>query len=241
MDDLRFGRSVRVLRQRRGWRQADLGRRCGLSRSAISAIERGRVSRYTLASVRRLLAALNADADLLVRWSAPGDLDRLLDRDHAALVQAWAELHVRHGWEVWPEASYSIYGERGRIDLLAYHPPTGTLEVSEAKTGLWDVQDTLGRLDAKVRLARQVAAERGWAVRRVVGALVIADGRTARRRVSEHAPLFAAYATRGRAARAFVQEPTPGVAGLLAFVSVPDSNDRSLRRAGQRAVRCASP
>lgn len=237
MDDARLGRTIRVLRQRRGWRQEDLGRRCGLSRSAISDIERGRIGRYTIASVRRVLQALDADGEISVRWGAPGDLERLLDRDHALLVRTWAELHRRHAWEVWPEASYSVYGERGRIDLLAFHPATGMLEVAEMKTGIWDLQATLGRLDAKVRLARGVAAERGWEVTKVVGALVIAEGRTARRRVAEHAVLFSGYATRGVAARAFVRRPCPGVGGLLAFVSLPDSNHDRPRRAGQRTVR----
>jgi len=237
MDDARIGRTIRVLRQRRGWRQVDLAARSGLSRSAVSDIERGRIGRYTISSVRRLLRALEADGELAVRWGAPGDLDRLLDRDHALLVQAWADLHRRHGWQVWPEASFSVYGERGRIDLLAFHPPTGVLVVSEMKTGLWNLQDTLGRLDAKVRLARSVAAERGWEVRRVVGALIVAEGRTARRRVAEHAALFAGYETRGRAARAFVRGPRAAVRGLLAFVTLPNSNHGRSRRAGQRSVR----
>jgi transcriptional regulator with XRE-family HTH domain len=241
MDDARLGRTIRVLRQRRGWRQADLATRCGLSRSAVSDIERGRADRYTIASVRRLLRALDADGELGVRWGAPGDLDRLLDRDHALLVRTWAEMHRHQGWEVWPEASYSVYGERGRIDLLAFHPATGTLEVAEMKTGLWDLQDTLGRLDAKVRLSRGLTAERGWDVRAVVGALVIADGRTARRRVAEHAVLFGGYEVRGRAARAFVRRPRAGVRGLLAFVSLPNSNQDRLRRAEQRSVRRKGP
>ena len=212
-----------------------------MSRAAVSDIERGRMDRYTIASVRRVLRALEADGEMTVRWGGPGDLDRLLDRDHALLVRAWAETHRRHGWEVWPEASYSVYGERGRIDLLAFHPPTGTLEVAEMKTGLWDLQDTLGRLDAKVRLARGVAAERGWDVRGVVGALVIAEGRTARRRIAEHAVLFGGYEVRGRAARAFVRRPRGGVRGLLTFVTLPDSNHGRLRRAGQRSVRRTGP
>jgi transcriptional regulator with XRE-family HTH domain len=237
MDDVRVGRALRVLRQRRGWRQIDLAARCGLSRSAISDIERGRADRYALRTVRRVLRALNADADLTIRWGAPGDLDRFLDRDHAALVKAWSDLHQEHGWETWPEASFSIYGERGRIDLLAFHPPTGTLEVGEMKTGVWDLQETLGRLDTKVRLAPQIAAARGWHAEHVVGALVIADGRTAHRRIAQHASLFAGYETRGRSARSFVRRPSATVRGILAFVRLPDSNQRGLRRAGQRAVR----
>ena len=105
------------------------------------------------------------------------------------------------------------------------------------KTGVWDLQETLGRLDVKVRLARTVAQERGWAVRHVVGTLVVADSRTAYRRIADHAPLFAAYSTRGRSARAFVRAPTASVTGILAFIPLPDSNHRHSRRAGQRSVR----
>lgn len=237
MDDARLGRAIRVLRQRRGWRQVDLTTKSGVGRSAISDIERGHADRYTLGAIRGVLRALDGDATVSVRWGGPGDLDRMLDGDHAALVRTWAELHEAHGWQTWPEASFSVYGERGRVDLLAFHAPTGVLEVAEMKTGIWSLHDTIGRLDTKVRLAPRLAAERGWSVRRVVGALVIAEGRTARRRVEEHAVLFARYALRGRAARAFVAAPSIGTKGLLAFVSLPDSNRARLGRAGQRRVR----
>jgi len=237
MDDARIGRTIRVLRQRRGWRQADLAARAGVSRSAISTIERGRVERFTIATVRAVMRALNTSVELYAMWGGHGDLDRLLDADHARLVQEWADRHRRAGWEVWPEASYSIFGERGRIDLLAFHPPTGVLEVSECKTGLWDLQDTIGRLDAKVRLAPTIAKERGWEVRRVVGALVLAEGRTARRRIANHELLFGRYDLRGWAANAFARDPAGDGNGVLAFVELPDSNQGGLRRAGQRRVR----
>ncbi len=240
MEDNRTGRTVLVLRQRRGWRQSDLSARSGVSTSAISDIERGRLERYTLATVRAVLAAFDARASLDVTWAGRGDLDRLLDADHAAIVQSWADLHLRSGWEVWNEASYSIYGERGRIDQLAFHRASGVLEVTECKTGIWDVQDTLGLLDTKIRLARRIAAERSWHVQWVVGALVIAEGRTARRRVAEHHILFARYATRGRAAHAWVRGPGPTTSGLLAFIPLPRANQRGLRRAGQRRVRLTS-
>lgn len=237
MDDQRIGRVILILRQRRGWRQADLADKSGVSQSTISDIERGRIDRYTVATIRRVLRALDATAALDVNWGGRGDLDRLMDADHARVMQAWADRHRQTGWDVWNEASYSIYGERGRIDQLAFHPPTGILEVTEGKTGIWDVQETLGRLDAKVRLAPRVAAQRGWRVRKVVGALVIADGRTVRRRVADHATLFARYETRGRAAYAFVRDPRRAAEGLLVFVPLPRTNQGGLRRAGQRRVR----
>ena len=237
MDDARIGRTIRALRQRRGWRQTDLAARAGVSRSAISNIERGRVERYALATVRAVMRALNASVELYAMWGGHGELDRLLDADHARLVQEWADRHRRAGWEVWPEASYSIFGERGRIDLLAFHPPTGVLVVSECKTGIWDVQDTIGRLDVKVRLAPTVTKERGWDVRRVIGALVIAEGRTVRRRVAQHELLFGRYDLRGWAAHAFVRDPGDGGTGILTFVVLPHANQDGLRRAGQRRVR----
>ncbi|MGQ0607293.1 MAG: helix-turn-helix domain-containing protein, partial [Chloroflexota bacterium] len=176
MDDQRIGRVIVTLRQRRGWRQEDLAIRSGVSQSAISDMERGRIDRYTLQTSRSVLRALDASVSLDPMWGGRGDLDRLLDADHARLMQGWADRHRRAGWEVWNEASYSIYGERGRIDQLAFHPPSAVLEVAEGKTGIWDVQDTLGRLDAKIRLAPRVAAQRGWPVTREVGARVIMDG-----------------------------------------------------------------
>jgi hypothetical protein len=138
---------------------------------------------------------------------------------------------------VWSEASYSVYGERGRIDLLSYHAPTGTLEVAECKTGIWDVQELLGGMDVKVRLAPRVAAQRGWRARRVVAALVVAEGRTARRRVEDHESLFRHLDVRGRSALAFIRDPQRLVGGLLVYVPLPRTNQAGLRRAGQRRVR----
>jgi len=233
MDDARIGRVIRVLRQRHRWRQVDLARRASTSDSAISDMERGHVGRYTIATVRRVFHALDARAELFATWGGRGDLDRLLDIDHALLVERWARLHQDAGWDVWPEASYSIFGERGRIDLLSFHPATAVLEVAECKTGVWDVQDTTGRLDAKVRLAPEVARSRGWEATRVVGALVIADGRTARRRIDEFAATFSAFDLRGPRGMTFVRNPdTPGRA-VLVFVLLPRT---TRRRAGEQRV-----
>src|SRR5680860_1562711 len=77
-------RSVRALRGRRGWRQADLGERAGLSRDAVSRVERGMLETATLATLDRLTAALGAQLLVEVRWRG-ADLDRLVDRLHAAI------------------------------------------------------------------------------------------------------------------------------------------------------------
>ncbi len=113
------------------------------------------------------------------------------------------------------------------------------LEVAEVKTGIWDVQDTLGRLDAKVRLAPQIAAQRGWKPDHITGALVVMDGTTVRRRIRDHEHLFARYSLRGHAAYAWVRDPRAAAAGLLVFISSPLTNRDGLRRAGQRRVRAS--
>jgi Holliday junction resolvase-like predicted endonuclease len=56
-----------------------------------------------------------------------------------------------------------VYGERGSIDLLAWHEATRTLLVVEVKTEVASIEATLRKHDEKVRLARRVAADRfGW-------------------------------------------------------------------------------
>ena len=155
----------------------------GLSQGSVSRVELGRLSRLSVASLRGLARALDADLVLTVRWRA-GDLDRLLDEGHAALLGRTADLLVRFGWSVVPEVTFAVYGERGSIDLLALHPKMATLLVIEIKTELVSVEETLRRHDTKVRLAPRLALERlGWKSRSVSRLLVLPDTSTARRRV----------------------------------------------------------
>jgi hypothetical protein len=94
------------------------------------------------------------------------------------------------------EASFSEWGERGRIDLLAFDPETGTLVVIEVKTQLLDLQDLFGALNVKERLAATVAERRGWSVRRRISVLGVADTTANRDIVRSHPSLFASLARR---------------------------------------------
>jgi hypothetical protein len=144
------------------------------------------------------------------------------------------------GWEVQPEVSYSIYGERGSIDLLAWHPSTCTILVIEIKTELVSVEETLRKHDEKVRLAPRIAAERlGWAPVGSVGrVLVLPDLSTPRRRVARHAAaLGAAYPTRGSAARAWLREP---VGALSAVVFIKTQIPRGTASHRRKRVRQAA-
>lgn len=142
----------------------------------------------------------------------------LSDARHAALQNECAAQLRRDGWLVATEASFNHYGDRGRIDVLAFHPTLRFLLVIEIKSRIQDVQDTLGRLDVKKRVAPTLARDRGWHAGTIVPALIVREDRTSRRRVAEHAALFAAFGMRSRAARAWLRHPQlPAPEGILVF------------------------
>lgn len=214
----RLGRVARVLRVRDRLTQESLATRAGVSRRAVSMLERGRALALRLGTLDSIFRALGARLDVRPFWNGP-ELDRLLDGAHASLGASVKRRLERWGWVVRVEVSYSRYGERGRIDLLAWHPPTGILVVIEIKTDLVDVQDLLGSLDAKVRLARYVVKEFGWDVRSVVPAVVFLEDRTIRNRVAGLDALFDRFSVRGRAATAWMRRPTAPPTGLLWFTA----------------------
>ena len=215
MDTVRFGLSVRALRRRRGWRQVDLAGRAGVSRTAVSRIERRRADRLTIRMIGNLADALDARLDCRLSWNGEA-LDRLLDEAHAALVETAVRWLTPLGWEVATEVSFSIRGERGSIDILAFHPATATLLVVEVKSVVPDLQATFVTLDRKTRLASEIARGRGWQPTRLGRLLVVSEDRTARRRVAEHAATFAgAFPARGWTVRRWLRDPAAGGRGEI--------------------------
>lgn len=230
MEDVRIGRRLRAIRHARGWRQKDVADRAGTSQSAVSLVERGQFDAMPLQRLRLVAKALEAELAVVVRWRA-GDLDRLMDEDHAAGVGHTANWLARRGWDPRAEVTYSVYGERGSIDILAWYAATRTILVVEVKTELVSVEETLRRHDAKVRLAAGIANERfGWSPRHVARLLTLPDTATARRRVSRHAAVLGrAYPLRGAAVREWVVSPV-GAASCLAFLSTLGQAQRARRR-----------
>jgi transcriptional regulator with XRE-family HTH domain len=226
----RLGRLTRVLRIRVSLTQAMLANRAGVGRQAVSLLERGQARRLRLGVLEAILGALDARLDLRALWNGP-ELDRLLDAGHAGLGASVKRRLERWGWLVRAEVSYSRYGERGRIDLLALHARSGVLLVVELKTELVDVQALLGSLDAKARLARTVAADLGWDARSVVPAIVFVEHRTTRDRLARLDVLFDRYALRGRAALSWVRRPGPGPvpSGLLWFTATASARQPGMR------------
>lgn len=232
-DDTRLGRRFRALRHRLGWRQVDAGERAEVSQDLVSLVECGHVQDVSVRALRRLAVALGAELHLEL-WFRGGELDRLVDEGHAALLGAVARRLEALGWETRPEVSFAVYGERGSIDLVAWHAPTRTLIVIEVKTELTSIEETLRRHDVKVRLAAGVVAGRfGWQPRAVARLLVLPDDSTPRRQVGRHADLLGpAYPVRGPRLRSWLRKPSGSVSGL-AFLA-PTSDGRASRRSVSR-------
>jgi transcriptional regulator with XRE-family HTH domain len=210
MDAVRVGRVVRALRIRRRWRQLDLADRVGVSQSLVARVERGGAGRLRLDTLERVTSVLDARLVLRVDWHGEA-ADRLLDADHAAIVEQVLEILRASGWEALPEATFAIGGERGSVDILAWHEPTRTLLVIEVKSVVPDVQGMLSALDRKIRNAPAIARARGWQASRIAYALVIGEDRTARRRVATHATTFATRFPHGSVeTRRFIAHPDAG-------------------------------
>ena len=218
MDAVRLGRQYRALRVRKRQRQEDVGRAANLSRPKISRIERGLVAGVVVGDLERAAAALGATLDIRLRWNGEA-LDRLLDEAHARLVEVVVAMLRVAGWEVAVEVSFSIWGERGSIDILAYHSLTGIVLDIEIKSVVPDSQALLHGLDRKTRLARKIAEERGWHVRGVARLLVVGASVTARRRVAHLGSTYdLAFPQRGASVRRWLRTPEGPMSGLL-FVS----------------------
>lgn len=237
MDLVQFGRGVRALRFRRRWRQIDLAAAAGVSQSVVAQIELGRSGRIVLETLSAVANALGARIDFRLNFNGEA-LDRLLDEDHAGLVESVTALLRASGWETRAEVSFSIRGERGSVDIVGWHAATRVLLMNEIKSVVPDVQATLYGLDRKARLGGEIARELGWRPVAVGRLLVIGASRTARRRVEAHRATFeSALPDRSAAVRRFITMPNAAqpIRGLI-FVSSSlraTTRHRQSRRARQ--------
>lgn len=231
MDDRHVGAGIRAARVRRKWRQSDLAEAALVSRTTVSRIERGFFDAISLDTVRAVAAALELGMELRLR-SRDGDIDRLTSGRHAALgesVIGW--IRSSDGWVARAEVSFSVYGERGIVDLVAWHAATRSLIVLELKTEIVDVGETIGTFDRKIRLAAQVVDPLGWRPARVGAALVVASSSTNRRRVATHLATFRSALPDGVVAlRGWLRDPAAAAPDALrALLFFSDDHRRNVR------------
>jgi transcriptional regulator with XRE-family HTH domain len=237
VDLQRISSTFRAIRISRGWRQLDVANKASVSRAAVSRLERGRLGELPLDEILGIAVALDISLRLSATWQG-GELDRLLNARHAALHESVARRFVSWAdWELAPEVSFSIWGERGVIDILAWHAPTRTLLVIELKTEIVDISELMGSVDRKRRLAPEIAAERGWQPLTVAVWVIVADSTTNRRRVQHHyTTLRAAFPVDGRTMRRWLDRPAGSLAAL-SFWSNARAGDTKLRFATVKRVR----
>ncbi len=207
----------------------------------ISKIERGEIAAVPLGVLRAVAVALGASLELKLRWHGEG-LDRLLDEAHARLVDATVVLLREAGWEVAVEVSFSIWGERGSIDVLGWHEGTGSLLVIEVKSVVPDSQATLHGLDRKCRLAPQVARERGWETRNVGRLLVVSESSTSRDRISRLGATYdTALPSRNIEVRRWIGQPNGPLGGLLFLRNALTGGTKRPSTARERVRRPSGP
>ncbi|MEM7246935.1 MAG: helix-turn-helix transcriptional regulator [Acidobacteriota bacterium] len=97
-----LGERIRRYRQDQGWTQAQLARRAGISRDAISRIERG-LERAREATLRALAQALGVEWSQLTGEEGQPRLFPLPDEMRVQLVRSLMELEDAELEEVEPE------------------------------------------------------------------------------------------------------------------------------------------
>lgn len=237
MDAVRVGSVLRAVRLRRGWRQSDVAHRAGVSQASVSRAECGHFDELMVGTLLRIAAALDVRLDWIARWRG-GELDRMLNAGHAAMHAVVAGDLARCGWLVAPESTFSVYGERGSIDLLCFHPPTGTLLVIELKTQIVDVNELAAAVDRYRRLAPGIAREKGWRAEAVACWVVVLESRSNRRRVQDHAAVLrAAFPDDGRQVRGWLRDPSGPLSALSFLPDIRPANPNAASSGVQRVRR----
>lgn len=233
VDLVRLGIVIRALRRRRRWRQLDLAKVSRVSQGTVSLIERGQGDKLSHGTLVRMAAALDARLTIDLRWRG-GELDRLVDGDHASVVAAAAQILAAAGWRVHVEVTYSIYGQKGSIDPLALHEPTRSLPVLEIKTEITSAEATIRKIDEKARLAPRITRERfGYEPMTVSRLLMVEASTTARRRIAAGGALLGvAFPARTVAVRHWLRSPAGALSGLM-FLP-PTNRHRGRSGAGGR-------
>ena len=217
MDSMqRCGAAFRAVRIKRGWRQVDVAARAGVHRSVVSRIERGHLEHLSIGTLLSVARVLEIQVTWSTRWRA-GDLDRLIAGRHARLhegVASWFATTLPE-WILAPEVSFSIFGERGIIDVLAWHPTRSALLIIELKTDIVDVNQLIGSMDQRRRLANEIARDRGWEPLTVSTWVLVAGGRTNRARLAAHRTVLRnAFPVDGRAIAGWLRRPDRSIDAL---------------------------
>jgi transcriptional regulator with XRE-family HTH domain len=238
MDDIRIGNTLRVIRIRKHLRQEDVARRARVSRQLVGRLEGGAVGRYPLDTTRAVAAVLGVRLDVRPRWQG-ADLDRLVNAAHAELHESVAaRLSGLVGWTWLPEVTFAHFGERGVIDILAWHARSRSLLIIELKTELVDPQELVATMHRRVRLGSVIAEAHGWDPVTVSAWVIVRHSRTEKRRLYQHEGLLRqAFPADGRAMRRWLRDPDVRISALSFWTDVTPGGLRHACRPTRRVRR----
>ena len=235
MDDRTVGLVLRALRRRRGWRQLDLAATVGCSQSLVSSVERGHIDAVQLRTLRSLFGAVAARVLLAPSWRG-AELDRIVDAEHAAIVEATCRRLELAGWQALPEVTYSVYGERGSIDVLGMQPSVRAVLVCEIKSDIGGAESTGRKLDEKRRLVSTIVRDRfGWTPATVGAVLVLPESAQLRRSLAGAAAALArAFPIASRTVAAWLRRPSGSLAATWFLSGIGRGNARRVRKGSRR-------
>lgn len=230
MNETQVGALFRAVRIRRGLTQSDVAAAAGLSQSLVSSLECGDFAGSSFGVIRRVAAALSVSLGFEVRWRGM-EAAKLLDERHSALVRLAVERIRGAGWEAWPERTFSIWGERGSIDILAWRASERAMLAVEVKTRMPDLQDLLSTMDRKRRLLPAIAKDSGLAPLAIGSVLLLPEETWARNRVRQFQGIFdAAMPARTVETRQWLEKPAADLRGIWFLLDT--SRDGPKRRGG---------
>lgn len=196
----------------------------------ISTVERGHLEDLKVGAIRRIFGRV--DARLLVepRWRG-AELERLLDVDHAAIVEAVAQRLEAAGWTVLVETTYAYGPERGSIDVIGVRADRRAVVACEIKTDVPAADAVARKLDEKRRLVPLIVRDRfGWTPA-VVGAVLAMPESPRLRRVltGPAASLARAFPIASRRVSAWLRDPDGPLAATWFLSNMALSNPRLVR------------
>jgi transcriptional regulator with XRE-family HTH domain len=221
MEELRFGRMLRLVRRRARMTQMELAEKAGVSQQTVSSIELGHADDSTLRTIKRISAPLGITIDLVPRWRGP-ELERLADARHVRIVE-FVVSRLGGDWQMVVEYTFNHFGDRGSVDILAWQPSTRALLLVEVKSELDSAEALLRSMDSKVRVVPGlIAAQKGWRHLCLGSVLVLPDETAPRRAVAHLASVFdAALPGRTVAVRQWIGKPVGQLRGIWFLADTP--------------------
>ncbi len=207
--DQQVGALFRVVRVRSRERQEDVAAGAGVARWRVSALERGHLDAISIGQLRSIASELEIRVEIGASWRG-GDGVRLVNERHSRMHEmVGARLAATPGWEFATEVSFSEWGERGSVDILAWHAASRTLLVIELKTELPDPAGLVAQVDRYRRLAPKFGRDRGWDPLNVASWVLVAESDLNRDQLARHRLMLRnAFPLDGRFLRRWLADPS---------------------------------